>query len=44
MTNRLVVGDNAPTLTLIDSTGQPVALTDIWAKGATIITFLRHFG
>jgi peroxiredoxin len=41
---RLAVGDNAPALTLIDSEGNAVALADIWAKGNTIITFLRHFG
>lgn len=44
MTKRLAVGDNAPALVLINSEGQPVALADIWAKGKTIITFLRHFG
>lgn len=44
MTKKLTVGDNAPALTLINSDGEAVALADIWAKGKTIITFLRHFG
>lgn len=44
MTERLAVGDNAPALTLINSAGERVSLADIWAKGNTVITFLRHFG
>lgn len=44
MTERLAVGDNAPALDLINSAGERVLLADIWTKGNTVITFLRHFG
>ncbi|MDZ4669315.1 MAG: hypothetical protein SH821_00460 [Phototrophicales bacterium] len=44
MTERLTVGDNAPNLELINSEQKPALLSDIWAKGNTVITFLRHFG
>ncbi|MDX2075763.1 MAG: hypothetical protein SFZ02_04995 [bacterium] len=44
ITERLMVGDTAPALTLINSEGNAVELADIWAKGNTVITFLRHFG
>lgn len=44
MTEKLVAGDYAPALTLINSKGERVSLADIWTRGNTVITFLRHFG
>lgn len=41
---RLTPGDRAPDLTLLDVNGQPITLSDHWANGPTVLTFLRHFG
>lgn len=41
---RLKIGDLAPPITLEDTHGQPVAPSQYWAKGPTLMTFLRHFG
>lgn len=44
MAKKLTVGDDAPNLTLINSAGERVSLSDIWTSKPTVITFLRHFG
>ena len=40
------VGDQAPDLTLTDTTGLPVRLSDLWdaAPRALVLVFVRHFG
>ncbi|MCA0455980.1 MAG: AhpC/TSA family protein [Chloroflexi bacterium] len=37
-------GDNAPDITLLDTHGQRVQLSDFWKNGLTLMSFLRHFG
>ncbi len=37
-------GDKAPNLTLRDSTGAEVALSDLWREQPLALVFLRHFG
>lgn len=44
MTQRLVVGNTAPSVTLIDAEGQNIEIGNLWANGPTLLTFLRHFG
>lgn len=41
---RLKIGDPAPAVQLDDIQGQPRALSQYWAAGPTLLTFLRHFG
>ncbi|MGH7863395.1 MAG: hypothetical protein ACREQB_00275 [Candidatus Binataceae bacterium] len=37
-------GERAPNVTLLDSTGASVALSDLWQRGPLALVFLRHFG
>jgi peroxiredoxin len=37
-------GDNAPDSQFLTIHGESVALSSLWAKGPTILLFLRHFG
>jgi hypothetical protein len=41
---QLEVGQAAPAATLLNPAGASVLLSDMWAKGPTLLTFLRHFG
>ena len=41
---RLNVGEAAPDYALLDDAGNPVSLSELWANGPTVLTFLRHFG
>ncbi len=41
---RLKAGDPAPPISLEDIHGQPVEPAQYWAKGPTLMSFLRHFG
>jgi peroxiredoxin len=41
---RLSIGDSAPDYALKSSTGHEVSLSQLWAEGPTVLTFLRHFG
>jgi peroxiredoxin len=34
----------APDLTVLDSSGKPVQLSSLWAKGPLLLAFTRHFG
>jgi len=38
------VGDLAPDLELLDSTGARRRLSEAWAEGTVLLVFLRHFG
>lgn len=40
----LRVGSVAPSLTLLDAAGAPAVLSELWAAGPLLLTFLRHFG
>ena len=37
-------GDQAPDLTLPDTSGEPRHLSDFWAHGPALLVFMRHFG
>ncbi len=41
---RLVVGAQAPDLTLTHQHGQQVRFSELWRKGPVFFNFLRHFG
>lgn len=41
---QLKSGDTAPDITLKTMDGNDINLSDLWQKGTTIITFIRHFG
>jgi hypothetical protein len=41
---RLVPGDDAPNGICLGVDEQDISLVDLWAKGPTFLTFLRHFG
>jgi len=41
---QLKTGDTAPNITLKTMDGTDVQLSDIWQRGNTIVTFIRHFG
>ena len=41
---RLKVGDQAPPITVEDIHGQVLDPAQYWAKGPTLMSFLRHFG
>jgi len=41
---RLSIGDQAPPLTLQNQAGEQINTANIWHKGTTVLTFLRHFG
>lgn len=38
------IGDAAPEVTVLNTQGQPVALSESWRDGPVLLTFLRHFG
>jgi peroxiredoxin len=38
------IGDRAPDATVLNTQGQPVALSEVWRDGPVLLTFLRHFG
>ena len=40
----LKAGDKAPDLTLRDSSGAEIALSDLWRAHPLVLVFLRHFG
>lgn len=40
----LQVGDLAPDLTLLDSSGVPVQLSKLWEQGPALMLFWRHWG
>ena len=42
--DRLKIGDQAPPITVEDTHGQPLDPAQYWAKGPTLMSFLRHFG
>ncbi|MBC8099917.1 MAG: hypothetical protein H7Y11_10780 [Armatimonadetes bacterium] len=44
MANRLAVGASAPEGILSDVHNEEAHLSTFWAKGPTLLTFLRHFG
>jgi peroxiredoxin len=44
MAARLKAGEKAPDVLLVDVHGQQRALSESWANGPALITFLRHFG
>jgi peroxiredoxin len=37
-------GDTAPDLSLADSGGEIVRLSELWRRGPLVLIFLRHFG
>jgi peroxiredoxin len=41
---RLAISDQAPPLILQNQAGESINIADIWHKGVTVLTFLRHFG
>jgi hypothetical protein len=41
---RLAPGDFAPSGVCLNIDEQDISLADQWAKGPTLLTFLRHFG
>lgn len=41
---QLKPGDNAPTGVCLSVDGLPVEISDLWAGGPVLLTFLRHFG
>ena len=44
MPKQLNIGQPAPEGLVHDSQGNPVNLSDLWANGPILLTFLRHFG
>lgn len=40
----IAVGERAPEVHVLDASGQPVPLSQAWATGPVLLTFLRHFG
>jgi peroxiredoxin len=38
------IGDPAPDVTVLDTQGKPVTLSEYWRDGPILLTFLRHFG
>ena len=40
----MTTSDLATDVTLADSAGQPVRLSDFWRARTTVFLFLRHFG
>lgn len=42
--SRLRIGDQAPSLTLLDSQNRTVALAELWHKSPVFLSFIRHFG
>lgn len=44
MAKRLVRGDQAPDLSVLDAQGQPYRLSRLWQNGPVLLSFLRHFG
>jgi peroxiredoxin len=38
------IGDRAPDVTVLNTEGQSVALSESWRDGPILLTFLRHFG
>ena len=40
----LTIGDTAPDSIVFDIDGEQRHLSDYWANGAVLLTFLRHFG
>lgn len=41
---QLKSGDSAPDVTLKTADGSDIRLSELWQKGSTILTFIRHFG
>ncbi|GAB4569626.1 MAG: hypothetical protein Kow0077_02470 [Anaerolineae bacterium] len=41
---RLKPGDPAPDYTLKAADGRTVQISELWASGPILLTFLRHFG
>jgi len=44
MTGKLKVGDDAPSIPVMDADGNTLALSSIWSGKPVVLTFLRHFG
>lgn len=42
--NKLAPGDKAPTGICLDVNEQEASLSQYWANGPILLTFLRHFG
>lgn len=42
--SRLIIGDAAPTVTLLTIEGEPLELATLWPKQPLLLSFLRHFG
>jgi len=40
----LQIGDLAPSVTIVTTTGQPYALQNAWQTSPVLLVFLRHFG
>ncbi len=40
----LNIGDSAPDGQVLDVDGNAIHLSEFWANGAVLLTFLRHFG
>lgn len=40
---RLSVGDMAPDVVLYTTSGAEIRTSQLWAEGAAVIDFLRHF-
>lgn len=38
------VGDHAPNVAVLDVSGQPFELQQLWQTGPVMLSFLRHFG
>jgi peroxiredoxin len=41
---QLVVGDDAPDLSLSDHEGHVIALASLWKSQPRVLLFVRHFG
>jgi peroxiredoxin len=41
---RLVVGDDAPDVRLVDHEGQTIAMMSLWQSQPRVLLFVRHFG
>jgi peroxiredoxin len=44
MTGKLKVGDDAPSIAVMNADGNTLELSTIWADKPVVLTFLRHFG
>lgn len=44
MTGKLKVGDDAPSIQVMDADGKTLELSASWSDKPVVLTFLRHFG